>query len=469
LTTPDPGSFRDPTGQVAISAGRILRLLSARGAADARTALAAPSVASATERGDVIASAWTTLPDASTTLADGAAVGEVLEHPRLPFIAYPYEWTFAMLQDAALLTLRLLRETAADGLSLKDATPYNVQFRGSRPVFIDVGSFEPAAASDPWFGRQQFLQMFLYPLMLQAYAGAAFQPWLRGSLEGITAPELDGVLGGPRLRHRRRGRLVHVKANAAAARRLRTRTEGVEAETRRSGLSRELLLTQWKALERLVGGLEWQEARSVWSDYGARGHYADAELAAKERFVAGVAATRHRELVYDLGANDGRFSRIALEHAAYVVAADADRLVVDRLYRELRAQGEERIQPLTIDLADPSPGLGWAGAERPSFADRARPELVLYLAVVHHLAIGRNVPVALQLDQLARLGGEVVFEFPTESDPKVQELLLAKRSGIFDGYRLEHVDRDVAERFDVRQREVLEGGTRVLYHLAPRV
>ncbi len=466
MTAPDPGSFRDPTGQVAVSDGRVLRLLSERGAADARAALAAPSVSASIERGDVVGTAWVEPHDGPAELADGAAVAAVLEHPRLPFVSYPYEWTFAMLRDAALLTLRLLRETAADGVSLKDATPYNVQFRGTRATFIDVGSFEPAAASDPWFGRDQFYQLFLYPLMLQAYAGAAFQPWLRGSLEGITAPELDGILAGAHVGWRK-GRLVHVKATAAAARKLRTRTEAVEVETRRRGMSRELLVAQWKGIERLVTGLEWEESRSVWSEYGARGHYADGELHAKECFVGRVAGARQRSLAYDLGANDGRFARIALEHSDYVIAADADRLVVDRLYRELRAQGEERIQPLAVDLADPSPGLGWGGVERTSFTDRQRPDLVLYLAVVHHLAIGRNVPVAMQLDALARLGGEVVFEFPTEDDPKVRELLLQKRTGLFDGYRLDHVDAAVAERFEVRAREVLDGGTRVLYHLSP--
>jgi hypothetical protein len=468
VTVPDPGSFRDPTGRVAISDDRVLRLLGERGAADARMALGTPSVRAAVECGDVISSRWAAAGSGYDPLVGGAPVAAVLEHPRLPFIAYPYEWTFAMLKDAALLTLRLLHETAADGVSLKDATPYNVQFRGTRPVFIDVGSFEPATESDPWFGRQQFYQLFLYPLMLQAYARADFQPWLRGSLEGITAPELDGILAGARAR-RRRGRLVHVKTHAAAARHARARTEAVEAESRRRGFSRELLLAQWKSLDRLVRSLDWQLAGSAWSEYGARGHYADAELTAKERFVAGVAATRRRALAYDLGANDGRFSRIAAAHCDYVVAADADRLVVDRLYRELRDAGEERIQPLAIDLADPSPGLGWGGAERASFADRGRPDLILYLAVVHHLAIGRNVPVELQLDALARLGGEVVFEFPTEDDAKVKELLLQKRAGLFEGYRLDRVDAVLADRFDVRSREVLERGTRVLYHLGPRV
>jgi hypothetical protein len=224
----------------------------------------------------------------------------------------------------------------------------------------------------------------------------------------------------------------------------------------------------WRNLERLVGRLEWGAARSTWSAYGTRDHYAEPDLAAKDAFVRAAVEARPRRLVYDLGANDGRFARIAAEHAPHVVAADADVLVVDRLYRTLRSEGDERIQPLALDLADPSPGLGFGGGERSSFARRGRPDLVLYLAVVHHLAITRTVPLAMQLDELAALGAEVVFELPTEDDPKVRTLLLAKRRGLFDDYRADVADRLIGERFDVAHRETLASGTRILYHLTPK-
>jgi SAM-dependent methyltransferase len=303
--------------------------------------------------------------------------------------------------------------------------------------------------------------------MLQAYTGAAYQPWLRGSLEGIAPQDIDGILRGARLR-RRRGRLVHVRLAAAAAKRASERSEDVETEAKRARFSGRVLDNTWRNLERLVRRLEWAQARSTWSAYGTRDHYAEPELAAKDAFVRAVAGARPRQLVYDLGANDGRFARIAAEHAPHVIAADADVLVVDRLYRTLRAERDERIQPLALDLADPSPGLGFGGGERPSFAKRGRPDLVLYLAVVHHLAITRTVPLALQLDELAALGGEVVFELPTEDDPKVRTLLLAKRRGLFDDYRADVAERLVGERFDVARRETLASGTRILYHLVPR-
>lgn len=459
----DAGSFRDPLSRVVGIDDRIVRVLAERGADDLRAALAASSVAGLIEVGSVVGTSW--LERVPAGIEDPRMVAAV-EHPRLPFITYPYEWPFSMLKEAALLTLGILRATLPDEITLKDATPYNVQFAGTRPVFIDVGSFERRAETDPWFGYAQFTSMFLYPLMLQAYAGAAFQPWLRGSLEGITPIDMDGILRGIRFR-RRPGRFIHVRLHAAAIRKVKRRTEAVEDESKKARFSGRVLDNSWRGLEKLIRRLEWAEAKSVWSEYGTRDHYADEALEAKERFVAAVAGERRRGLVYDLGANDGRFSRIAAEHADCVVAVEGDRLVIDRLYRTLRAEGEERIVPLQMDLADPSPGLGWGGAERRSFDDRGRPDLTLYLAVVHHLAIGRTVPLALQLDALRARGGEIVFEFPTEDDPKVRELLLAKRGGLFDDYRLAEAERLIGERFDVRGREDLSP-TRVVFHLAPR-
>jgi hypothetical protein len=463
---PDAGSFRDPLSRVASDGDRVVRLLAGRGVDDARAALASPGVAELVADGAVVASRELEGAEAAAVLGDGPYTA-ALEHPRLPFISYPYEWSFAMLRDAALLTLRILRRTLADGITLKDATPYNVQFVGSRPTFIDVGSFERRAESDPWFGYAQFASLHLYPLMLQSYTGAAFQPWLRGSLEGIAPTDIDGILRGARLR-RRRGRLVHVRLAAAAAKRASERSEDVETEAKRARFSGRVLDNTWRNLERLVRRLEWGAARSTWSAYGTRDHYAEPDLAAKDAFVRAAVEARPRRLVYDLGANDGRFARIAAEHAPHVVAADADVLVVDRLYRTLRSEGDERIQPLALDLADPSPGLGFGGGERSSFARRGRPDLVLYLAVVHHLAITRTVPLAMQLDELAALGAEVVFELPTEDDPKVRTLLLAKRRGLFDDYRADVADRLIGERFDVAHRETLASGTRILYHLTPK-
>lgn len=371
-----------------------------------------------------------------------------------------------MLQDAALLQLQLAREALADGLICKDATPYNVQFVGSRPTFIDVGSFERLQPGQPWVGYQQFCELFLNPLLLQARTNVSFQPWLRGSVGGISPRDLAPLLG--RRNRWRRGAFTHVALHARAQRRHAANDRDVPGEMRRAGFGPAIIDAQMKNLTKAVERLRWRQSDSTWSGYSERSHYSDTDLELKEQFVAEVCGRVPRKLVVDLGANDGRFSRIAASSSERVVAVDSDDLVIDRLYRTLRAEQNETILPLTMDLIDSSPSLGWRGRERPAFFDRTRPDVVLALAVVHHMAIPGTVPPAEIVDWLADMGAELVLEVPHSDDPMVEALIRRKRSGVFDHYGLEAFETRLRQRMDVQREVLLPGGTRTLFHAAPR-
>jgi hypothetical protein len=184
--------------------------------------------------------------------------------------------------------------------------------------------------------------------------------------------------------------------------------------------------------------------------------------------VREVATGRDWDLVWDIGANNGRYSRIAAEGARTVVAVDADQGPVELLYRDLRGEGDERILPLTMNLSDPSPGLGWRGLERRSLSERGKPDLVLALALIHHVAISANVPVKEFVDWIASLGAALVIEFPTREDPMVKKLLAPKREGLHPDYELGFFERTLKEAFEVERSERLESGTRVLYRARPK-
>jgi SAM-dependent methyltransferase len=371
-----------------------------------------------------------------------------------------------MLRDAALLQLELVRRAVEAGLMLKDASPYNVQFRGARPVFVDVGSFEPLREGEPWAGYRQFCMLFLYPLLLQAWKGVPFQPRLRGSIDGITPGECRNLLS---MRDRfRRGALTDVFLHARLERRYASTPRDVKSELRKAGFRKELILANVGRLERFVRRLRPQAAGSAWSDYGATTSYTEEDADRKRGFVADAVAAEAPALVWDVGANNGRHSRDAAEHADYVVAMDADAVVADRLYDELAGAGAAKVLPLVVDVVDPSPGLGWRGLERQPLPERGRPDLAICLAVVHHVSIAANVPVASFLDWLRDLGGSVVVEFPTRDDPMVQRLLARKRSHDHPDYRRDWFERSLGERFDVLGSIELGGGTRVLYHARPR-
>lgn len=465
---PDPGSFRDPQSQVFVDGERVWRGLSAAALEDFRAVADAPFFAAALERGDIVGTREATESPALTD-PNGTPWAGVLEHNRIPVVSYPYEWPFEMLRDAARLQLRLTGEAIDAGFVTKDASSYNVQFDGVTPVFIDVGSFERLRKGEPWAGYRQFCELFLNPLYVQAIADVPFQPLLRARLDGI-APELAADLLGRR-GTTRTGVFTHVRVHARAQRRYADadKERDVRAELKRAGFGPALLAAQVRNLGKAIERLTWKEQSSAWSDYGDRAHYTDVDLAAKERFVADAITSGSPDLVLDLGANDGRFSKVAVEAGATrAVAVDFDEVVIDRLYRRLRADGERRVLPLVIDLANPSPALGWRNRERPAFVDRVRPDLTLCLAVVHHLALTNNVPLPGIVDFLADFGAPLVVEFPHRDDVMAARLLARKRAGLFDAYDVGNWERTLRARFDVHDTVELPSGTRTLYRCTPR-
>jgi ribosomal protein L11 methylase PrmA len=465
----EPGSFRDRDSRVVVAPDAVYRALSGIGADDWRALVNSPLLERFGSEGTLIA----------TEEVGPAALGEaaaeilpegtetVLRHERLPFVSYPYEWTFGMLRDAALLQLDLELAALDESLTLKDATPYNVQFRGSAPVFIDVGSFERLREGEAWAGYRQFCMLFLYPLLLQAYKDIPFQPWLRGAIDGIMPSEAARLFT---LRDRlRRGVLTHVALHARLERRYEDREGGeIKEELKRANFKAELIKANVQRLRKLVSKLSWKAGDTAWTNYRTECTYSDADAERKAIFVREAAASVRPDLTWDMGCNDGAYSRIAAEHSDFVVAFDYDQATVDALYRSLRDSDERRILPLVANLADPSPGLGWRGLERRPLEDRGTPDLVLALALVHHVSITANVPLAEFLDWLLELDATLVIEFPKREDPMVRRLLSGKREGSNADYELETFERLLGERFDVERSEELPSGVRVLYLVRPR-
>jgi len=427
--------------------GEVLRELSPRGREDWEALERSRFFRRALEDGRVIA---------TEEISPG-----LLRHERVPFVSYPYEWPFEMLREAALLQLGLLDEALAEGFVLKDGTPYNVQWRGTEPVFVDVGSFERLREGEPWAGYRQFCMLFLYPLLLQAYRGIAPQPWLRGSLEGIEPEQARGLLRGRDVL--RRGVLAHVVLHARLEAKHAARERDVRSELKAAGFRSELIRANVRRLRKLVERLRPRRGRSAWAGYREIAPYSDEDAERKERFVREAGPAK---LAWDLGCNDARFAR-ALEADA-VVAVDGDERVAGELYSRLRSEGSGTILPLVVDVADPSPGLGWRGLERRRLEERGRPDLVLCLALVHHLAIGRNIPFDELVGWLRGLDARLVVEFAGRDDPMVARLLTAKRAETHEGYGRDAFEAALAEGFEVERREELGSGTRTLYLARPK-
>lgn len=422
-------SFRDPSGFLFRRDGVLLRQVQERYRPHYEQLMTSGLYAALTAEGLLVPHEERPLSEAATA---GAAF--VLRPEFLPFISLPYEWGFAQRQAAALLTLRVQELALAHGMTLKDASAFNVQFRGVEPVLIDTLSFERYVEGRPWVAYRQFCQHFLAPLLLQARVDVRLGALLRQYLDGIPLDLASALL--PRGSWLQPGVLMHVHLHARSIR-THAATEGAKAGERTAGagprVSRAGLEGVLASLRSAVSGLSWQ-AGTEWGHYEETHNYDAAGRASKQGLVADFVRAAQAQRVIDLGANAGEYSRVARDAgAALVVAADGDPMAVERGFQRLRAAGEAGVHPLLVDLTNPAPAQGWNHGEWPSLAARGPFDAVLALALVHHLAIGNNVPLEGVAQMLAALGRQVIIEWVPKPDPQVQRLLSA-REDIFDGY-----------------------------------
>ena len=460
----DRGSFRDPDGFIVRQGDRIFRIVLAS-AAERWRQFAASGLAAELQSAGLLVRTQEVAAEplaSELNLPDGAIV---LAHERIPFISYPYEWTFDMLRDAALLHLEIVERSLQHGWILKDATAYNVQFDGVKPLFIDVLSFSPLPAGEPWAGYNQFCRMMLYPLLLEAYKQVPFQPWLRSELEGIDPVACSRMFRG--LDRLRPGVLSHITAQAYLQSKYASANFSVRQQIKSAGMTREMIARNVQKLRKLLLGLCGPKKPTTWSGY-SRDHYASEALTAKESFVIESIGGRRFPMVWDLGCNDGHFSRHVAGSTQTVVAMDADPGSINHLYADLAKQEDcGNILPLLINLANPSPAQGWAGSERASLVERGKPDLALALALVHHIVISANVPLAALVEWLAGVTPELIVEFISKDDAMVQRLLLNK-DDTYNDYSRASFEQYLQRWFQIRSRRELPGGTRTLYHAAAK-
>jgi ribosomal protein L11 methylase PrmA len=457
--TRDPGSYRDPGGFVYRRDGILYRQIGPASIAEWNGFLASGLAERFIAAGRLIGHEDADLAAAATP----SAVAVIRPRP-IDFISYPYEWTFGELRDAALLTLDVQLEALAAGWSLKDASAYNVQFQEARPILIDSLSFEPYEDGQPWVAYRQFCEHFLAPLALMAHRDVRLARLLRADPDGIP---LD--LASKLLPWRTRfdfGLLSHVHLHARAQRRYAANEDEGQAANR-ARLDRRRLVDLIRNLRNTVTGLAWSPGGTEWSDYAEHTSYGDRATAGKLRLVDEMVRRVPGSRTWDLGANTGRYSRVAADAGKRVLAFDIDSAAAERNYRQIRSERRADILPLILDVANPSPGIGWAGQERRSLLDRADPDLLLALALVHHLAISRNVPLPMLLELFAQMAPWAIVEFVPKEDVMVRRLLATRRD-VFPDYTIEGFRMAASERFETIAEESIEDSSRTLFLLRRR-
>lgn len=450
----DPASFRDPSSHVYREGTRVLRALSPSAAPHYEYVRDEGLLARWIERRWVVGTREIDAP-----AIPGVDARYVLEHDPVRFVSYPYEWSFPALKAAALLHLDLQLDALRHGVHLSDASAYNVQFDGARPMFIDIPSFRRYHPGEYWAGHRQFCEQFLNPLLLRSAVGVPHNAWFRGSLEGITAAELNALL--PAARKMSWNIISHVTlparlaARAAASRRPASAPRRPLPTRAYAGLLNQL--RDW------IAGLEpLGPAQTTWSHYETTHTYSDDERERKHAVVARFMQRVRPAMVWDVGCNTGEFAQLALESGAEaVVGFEPDHGACERAYARA-ATLPRPFLPLVIDVANPSPGQGWNEHERSGLAARGPADAILALAVTHHLAIGRNVPlddVAAWLTAQAPAG---VVEFVPKDDPMVR-LMLASRADVFDAYTMEAFASALARFARVVASETVSASGRCLF------
>lgn len=379
---------------------------------------------------------------------------------QLGLITYPYEWCFSQWKDAALLTLDLVKISVEHGMILKDATPFNIQFVDGAPVFIDTLSFEEYDATKPWIAYRQFVECFVAPLLMAKYNSAemlkTFQVWPGGMpLNTVSALlPLRSMLSANIFMHIRLPRLL-AAGNKGASK-------------KQPPFTQQKLLNIIHNLQSFVQSLHLPHTVTKWNNYYEETilnkEYAAAKMAIIEAWLKELPV----QTVLDLGANTGLFALASAAAGKYTIAVDADTDCIDRLYNTCRKKNIYNLIPLCIDITSPSPAIGWDNAERSSFLARIKTDLTMALALIHHLAIGKNISFEQMAETFSRFSPYLIIEFVPKNDPKVH-LLLQDREDIFTGYNEASFVNAFEKKFSVLKKEMIAGTKRILFMMQRKV
>jgi hypothetical protein len=457
----DPGSFKDPSGRVFAHEGSIYRTLSGEARDHFQRAHRIGLIDSFI--GDQLL-VETELVDAHRDGLDPDQVGtSLLRQRRIPFVTYSYEWSFEMLRDAAIATLRIMDRALGEGFVLKDANAFNILFDGTVPKLIDAPSLEPYREGQIWAAYGQFCRSFLFPLLLASYRDLDTQAILRGVMGELPVQDAAKLLWFRDWA--KAGVLKDVVLQARFERSFATTTAVVKSATTGLQLPKAALVASVRRLLKIIDGLAPPRSASEWSDYERCHSYTDVDHSRKLTFVRGALSGFTGKRVVDLGCNTGEYSALALELAAHVIALDIDARAIDRLYR--RMPGTRTLSPVVASLANPTPAMGWQLKERKSLLERLQAEGFLALALIHHLRITAGVPLAQIIDQLFEIADEGVIEWVDKSDSMVSRMLNL-RPDVYGDYEWPSFEAAVTKHADITAVETTHEGSRRLCHVRLR-
>lgn len=451
-----PSSFRDPSGFLFLKNGRLYRQVNSCYRENYQMLLSSGLYDALIEKQLLIPHT-----EAAPSLSTSKDAYCVIEPRRVPFISYPYEWCFSQLKDAALTTLEIQKTAFDYGMTLKDASAYNIQFLEGKAVFIDTLSFEKYTEGQAWPAYKQFCQHFLAPLALMSLQDIRLEQLLRVHLDGVPLDLASNLL--PLKSWLSLSLLMHIHLHGKSQKRYAA-SPGKLKKRFISNLAFRGLIDN---LESAVKKLTWKAAGTEWAEYYNETNYSEQGAASKSRIIQTFFDHIKPNVTWDLGANTGHYSQIAANTGSDVIAFDIDPAAIEKGYVSLKKTNEKRILPLLLDLSNPSPSLGWAHCERMSLLQRKKPDAVMALALIHHLAISNNLPLSRIADFFSHLGLWLIIEFVAKDDSQVQRLL-ASREDIFPSYTQHDFENEFSHYYEIHEEKLVINSQRTLYLMKRR-
>ncbi len=382
---------------------------------------------------------------------------KILRPELIDFISYPYEWSFSELKDAALTTIRIQKIALEFGMSLKDSSSYNIQFKSGKPVFIDTLSFEKYYEGKPWVAYRQFCQHFLAPLALMSYTDIRLNQLLKIYIDGIPLDLASSLL--PTKTRFKSSILLNIHLHAKSQEKYSSESSKNEKTIK---MSRSYLSALLESLEGAVKKLQWKPGGTEWGEYYTFTNYSDSSFINKKKLVESYIKKTETKMLWDLGANTGEFSKIPAEKGITTISFDIDPAAVEKNYVNCKINNERNILPLILDLTNPSPSIGWNNEERMSIKERKLPDTVLALALIHHIAISNNVPFQNIAQFFVSICNNLIIEFVPKSDSQVKKLL-ATREDIFHEYNQDSFEKEFGRKFHIICKEQIQDSDRILY------
>jgi hypothetical protein len=446
----DPGSFRDPSGYIFYKNGEVYRAVMDSYRLHYDRFIEGGLYQTLQSQGLLVS-------HEETSAENTTGVYKVIKPKQIPFISYPYEWCFEQLRDAAILTMKIQQIALQHGMILKDATAYNVQFLGWQPIFIDSLSFEVYEEGKPWVAYRQFCQHFLAPLLLMKYRDWRLSALLKSFVDGIPLDLASRLL--PRKTYAKFSILSHIHLQAKA---ISKYSQQVMKKDKAVSVSRNSMVALNDHLSSTISSISLPGERSQWGEYYDETNYSNEGLVHKESILKELLTLTRGDFAVDLGANDGRFSRILAAHGYYTVAADLDHEAVRKNYRQSAQEKDARILSLVIDLTNPSPSLGWANRERSEFASRTKANVVLAFALIHHLCFSHNIPLEAISKYFSSLGKWLIIEFVPIDDSQVA-YLPKPNAAITAAYSIENFEKVFGQHFQLLRREFVKDSGRCIF------